>query len=207
MQSFEQNVDPKILGYTQALKAFAEETKKSFDLIKNERMPVEYGKQQACQSLIERMNGIIEEIRKEMDAGNISGAEAMVRRDLIVRAKKIIDDYGVTAKNEYVMVKGETRALQHQIDTITKLLTMKLAEEQRKLRVVAEAKPAEDIQPITSVSTSLLPIESAPVEQPVEPVHESKNEVPVQEVVEPVGENVVQLPRKRQRVLAVPKGD
>jgi len=163
--------DPMIFGYTQALKAVVEHVKKSSDLLLREQMPVELGKQEACKTLSAQMNGIIAEVRSEAEAGNVDGAEAMARRDIVLKAKRLIETYHSNAATEYVMLKGESRAVQKQVDLVSKLLANKLNEESRKIRqkVEMDAERAlrgkgEDV--VSSVQSEDIPVNAKEVVMP-----------------------------------------
>jgi len=163
--------DPMIFGYTQALKAVVEHVKKSSDLLLREQMPVELGKQEACKTLNAQMNGIIAEVRSEAEAGNVDGTEAMARRDIVLKAKRLIETYHSNAATEYVMLKGESRAVQKQVDLVSKLLANKLNEESRKIRQKVEMdaeralrRNGDDV--VSSVQPADVPVNAKEVGMP-----------------------------------------
>ncbi len=174
MSDVQDTTDPKILGYTQALQAIVQQAKEAHDRLRHERIPMELGKQDVCKNIGAKILGLIDTIRKEMEVGNIAGSEAMVRRDLVVRAKTIVDEYSVESAREHLMLQGEARAVQSQLTTVTKLLTNKLNEESRKLRMQEELHASQSFRADPEASV---------VETPAPPPPEAPQAVAEKEVL------------------------
>lgn len=172
MSDVQDTTDPKILGYTQALQAIVQQAKESHDRLRHERIPMELGKQDVCKNIGAKIVGLIETLRQEMEAGNIAGGEAMARRDLIVRAKTIVDEYNVESAREHLMLQGEARAVQAQLTTVTKLLTNKLNEESRKIRMQEEMRSGQSFRPEPEAPVEA-PSQAAPA-QPAQAVAEKE---------------------------------
>jgi len=170
VENFPEVEDPKILGYTQALQAVIKEAKKSHDLLKGERIPFEQGKMEACKQLAAQVDGLIAQLRNEAEAGNVPGSEVIPRRDLLVKARVLIESFHTAALTEVKLLQGEARAIQRQVDLVAKLLADKLKEEERKRRIADEmrdeARRREEIPAASTADTvdtpTTVPSETTP---------------------------------------------
>jgi len=132
--------EPKILGYLTALREVVEGVMKTTDEIAHDRLPAERGKISACSAIEARVSGLIPGIREMAQAGNISGDEAMARRDLIAKAVVMVRNYSSEAQRECLRLDGERRAQVAQASDILGMISKKIAEEARKRRVADQRR-------------------------------------------------------------------
>lgn len=131
--------DPKARGKLQALRGMLDDLQKQISDV-NRRLHEQAGAKATAERIAASMLGVADSVRNDGQASGLDPADVKVRVTLILKCREAAVGAIGDAEKERALLQGEARALGRQVESVRKMHSAAVAEEQRKARIAAEER-------------------------------------------------------------------